>query len=144
MSTAGSCIAYEQLCLRPSDGSAVRGSLRMGHPAAIVYDDLCRQAWYELALIRCKRGNLDWDAIMLGPELLSGVLVQIGGLIPGVYAVRARIWSPRKIRLPDWGVLLVRPSGRWVLRARDGSQSVCPDGRGGIAIFGVDGGELWL
>lgn len=136
--------AYEQLCLRPSDGVTVRGNLNPGRSTAAVYAELLKESWYELVLIRGKHGTLDWDAIMLGPELLSGVLVQIGGLMPGVYAVRALTWSPRRTRLPDWGVLVIRPSGRWVLRARDGSQSVCPDGRGDIAIFGVCGGDLWL
>jgi hypothetical protein len=143
MSSTRSCIAYEQLCLRPSDGAATRGSLTVGRSAAAYYSELCRQAWYELVLLRGRHGFLDRDNISLGPDLLTGVLTQIGGLMPGVYAVRAQVWAPRRKRLPDWGCLIIRRGRRWVLRARDGSELICPDGHGDVATFTRGGGQ-WL
>lgn len=117
-------------------------------PARVYYDELCRRPWFGLSRIG-NRGALDSDTISIGPDLLEGLLLTINGLLPGCYAVRARIPAARRV-LPDWGVLLVRPpftrasTPQWVLRSRDGSQSICPARSGEAFVFGVEGGTLWI
>ena len=116
-----------------------------GQAAARAYEELCQQPWYGLSLVSTGGGFCRScpDVILLGPDLLTAMRFATDGLVPGCYAVRARIEATR-LHLPDWGCLLIRGPGSWVLRARDGSQSIAPGRDGRLWQFGASGGELWL
>jgi hypothetical protein len=75
----------------------------------------------------------------IGPDLIAGVLAHISELKPcRTYAILAFI--PALHRLPDWGTLVVRGPGSWVLRSMDGRQVICPDRLGALHLLGLAGG----
>src|ERR1019366_4058742 len=75
-----------------------------GQAAARAYEELCQQPWYGLSLVSTGGGFCRScpDVILLGPDLLTAMRFATDGLVPGCYAVRARIEATR-LHLPDWG-----------------------------------------
>jgi hypothetical protein len=126
------------------------GRQTAGERAAEEYTRYCQQPSYGLCrLRRCgssrleTAGRLDCDTMGIGLDLAAGVLWAAPGLLPGFYAVRCRTHVFRH-RLPDWGCLLIRGPGSWVLRRRDGGEVILPDGSGGGWSVDMGGGGVWL
>jgi hypothetical protein len=110
-----------------------------GQAAAEAYAQLRQQPWYSLEWLDRPAGMIR-DEISLGPDLVGGVQCAVPGLCHGTYAVLAAI-PARRLYLPDWGSLVIRPRG-WVLRCRETGRMIMPDRSGEIIWIGRKGAEL--
>ena len=89
------------------------------------------ETWYGFARLHMPPGVPGWidEPVIVGPDLILGVREWIEYERPtrGSYLVVA--WdADRHAPLPDWGTVVVRRGGGWVLRSSDGLQVYAPLG----------------